>query len=54
MDCLRANPLIVGGRPYTIRIRLPDENRGFAGRRLRHGVQFEQRSYRDAGFDLLR
>ena len=43
------DPMIVNGRPYTVRVRLPDETRSFAGSDPEHRIQLQQRPHGVAG-----
>ena len=43
------DPMIVNGRPYTVRVRLPDDDARLAGRDSEHGLQLGQRAHGDAG-----
>ena len=43
------DPMIVNGRPYTVRVRLPEESRSSLDAIAEYGLQFEQRAHGDAG-----
>ena len=45
-----SQPMIVNGRPYTIRVRLPDADARLAGLDPEHGLQLQLRPHRLAGF----